>query len=61
MGVAKKIVDPEDFILSVLSPKDRLDAAFTVAREAFRKNKLTVKDIEKAVRTARSKAYEKKG
>lgn len=40
--------------------KDRLDAAFKVAGEAFKKNKLTMKDIENAVKTVRKKAYEKK-
>jgi hypothetical protein len=41
---ARKAIDPEDYILSVLSPEDRLDAAFKVAREAFKGTKLTVKD-----------------
>jgi len=35
MRTAAKKVKPEDFILSVLSPEDRLDAAFKVAAEAF--------------------------
>ena len=60
MGVAAKKVNPEDYILSVLSPEDRLDAAFKVAREAFKKTKLTVKDIDNAVKSVRRKAYEKK-
>ena len=47
-STAKKI-NPEDYILSVLSPEDRLDAAFQVAREAFRKTKLTMRDIDRAV------------
>ena len=59
MKVAKKI-SPENFILSVLSPEDRLDAAFTVARQAFKKTELTMKDIDKAVKSIRRKAYEKK-
>lgn len=54
-----KQIDPEDYILSVLSPEDRLDAAFRVAGEAFRKTKLTMKDIDKAVKTVRRKSYEK--
>jgi GH35 family endo-1,4-beta-xylanase len=58
-GAAKKI-NPDDYILSVLSPEDRLDAAFKVAAEAFKKTKLTVNDIENAVKTIRRKAYEKK-
>jgi hypothetical protein len=52
-------VRPEDYILSVLPPEDRLDAAFRVAREAFKKTKLTMKDIDKAVGLVRRRAYEK--
>jgi len=60
MGVAAKRIDPEDYVLSVLPPEDRLDAAFNVAREAFKKTKLTMKDIDKAVESVRRKAYEEK-
>jgi len=60
MGVAAKKVNPEDYILSVLPPEDRLDAAFKVARQAFKKTKLTVKDIDNAVKSVRRKAYGKK-
>jgi hypothetical protein len=60
MGVAAKKVNPEDFILSVLSPEDRLNAAFDVAREAFKKRRLTMKDIDNAVKSVRRTAYEKK-
>ena len=61
MGVATaKKINPEDYILSVLSPEERLDAAFKVAREAFKKTKLTMKDIDNAVKTVRRKTYEKK-
>jgi hypothetical protein len=56
---ARKI-SPEDYLLSVLSPEDRLDAAFRVAGEAFKKSKLTVRDVENAVKIVRRKAYEKK-
>ena len=56
---AKKI-NPDDYILSVLSPEDRLDAAFKIAGEAFKKTKLTMKDIDNAVKSVRIKAYEKK-
>jgi len=59
LGTAKKI-NPDDYILSVLSPEDRLDAAFKIAGEAFKKTKLTMKDIENAVKAVRRKAYEKK-
>ena len=61
MGVASaKKINPEDYILSVLSPEERLNAAFKVAREAFKGTKLTMKDIENAVETVRKKAYGKK-
>lgn len=59
VSTAKKI-DPEGFILSVLSPEDRLDAAFRVAGEAFKKAELTVKDIDRVVKAVRRKAYGKK-
>jgi hypothetical protein len=55
-----KKINPEDYILSVLSPEDRLDAAFSVAGEAFKKTKLTMKDINNAVKSVRRKAYGKK-
>jgi hypothetical protein len=58
VGTAKKI-NPEDYILAVLSPEDRLDAAFRVAGEAFKKTKLTTKDIDNAAKTVRRKSYEK--
>ena len=60
MKTAAQKVNPEDFILSALSPEDRLDAAFEVAREAFKKTRLTMKDIDNAVKSVRRKAYEKK-
>jgi len=53
-------IKPDDYILAVLSPKDRLDAAFRVAGEAFKKTTLTMEDINNAVKTVRRKAYEKK-
>jgi hypothetical protein len=56
VSTAKKI-NPDDYILSVLSPEDRLDAAFKVAGEAFKKTTLTMKDIENAVKSVRRKAY----
>lgn len=61
MGVAAaKKINPEDYILSVLSPEERLDAAFKVAKEAFKGTRLTMKDIDTAVKTVRRKAYGKK-
>jgi hypothetical protein len=58
--LARKAIDPEDYILSVLSPEDRLDAALKIAREAFKGTKLTMKDIDKAVKSTRRKSCEKK-
>lgn len=60
MRVTAREVNPEDYILSALNPEDRLDAAFKVAKEAFRKTKLTTKDIDNAVKSVRRKAHEKK-
>jgi hypothetical protein len=57
MKPARKLIDPEDYILSVLSPEDRLDAAFKIAREAFKGTKLTMKDIDNGVSLVRRKAY----
>jgi hypothetical protein len=37
-----------------------LDAAFAVARQAFKKTGLTIKDISRAVKAVRRQAYEKK-
>ena len=50
-------VSPEDYILSVLSPEDRLEATLKIAKEAFRKTTLAVKDIERAVKKIRRKFY----
>lgn len=60
MKATAEKINPEDYILSVLSPEDRVDAAFEVAREAFKKTKLTMKDVEQSIRAIRRKAYEKK-
>jgi hypothetical protein len=60
MKPARKLVDPEDYILSVLSPEDRLDAALKIAKEAFKGTKLTMGDIDNAVKSVRRKAYEGK-
>jgi len=53
---AKKIA-PEDYILSVLSPEERLEAALKIAAEAFKKTKLTKKDVEKEVKTIRRNTH----
>jgi predicted Zn-dependent peptidase len=60
MKASAEKINPEDYILSVLSPEDRLDAAFKIAKEAFKKTSLTVKDIEESVQVIRRKIYGKK-
>jgi hypothetical protein len=52
-------VDPDEYILSVLSPEDRLEAALKLAREVFRDTTLTLNDVNKAVKRIRRQAYEK--
>ena len=60
MRPARKVIDPEDHILSVLSPEDRLDDALKIARESFKGTKLTMKDIDNAVESVRRKSYGRK-
>jgi hypothetical protein len=60
MKATAEKINPEDYILSVLSPEDRLDASFKIAKEAFKKTKLTMKDIENSVKSIRRKIYEEK-
>jgi hypothetical protein len=60
MKATAEKINPEDYILSVLSPEDRLDATFKIAKEAFKKTRLTVKDIEQSVQLIRRKIYGKK-
>lgn len=60
MKTTAQKISPEDYILSVLSPEDRLDAAFMVAREAFKKTRLTTKDVEQSISLIRRKIYGKK-
>jgi len=60
MKTATKKINPEDYILSVLSPEGRLDAALKIAKEAFKKTTLTIKDIDNAVKTVRRRSYGKK-
>ena len=60
MKVNSLKISPDEFILSVLSPEERLDAALKIASEAFKKSKLTIKDIEEAIRKIRKKIYAEK-
>jgi hypothetical protein len=56
MKPAKKI-SPDEYILSVLSSQERLDAALSVAREAFKRRVLKPADVQAAVKKVRKKAY----
>ena len=47
-------ISPDEFIVSVLSRDERLDAAINVVRQAFRRMTLKVTDVERAVRRIRS-------
>ena len=58
MKAARKIA-PADYILAVLSPRQKLDAAFKMARQAFKGTSLTLADIEAAVEKVRRKVYAK--
>jgi hypothetical protein len=53
MGTSAQKIKPEEFILAALSPEERLEAAFSVARQAFRKTGLKSGDIEQAVKSIR--------
>jgi len=57
MRATARKIDPEEFILAVLSPKKRFEAGMRVAREAFQNTTLTIEDIEAAVRRVRRKLY----
>jgi hypothetical protein len=60
MKTTVKKIQPDEFILSVLSPEERIDAAFRVAKEAFKKTSLTTRDIENAVKSVRKRHAKKK-
>jgi hypothetical protein len=60
MGTAAKKIDPEEYILAVLPPKERLDAALKIAGEVFKNRSLTLREVESAVKLVRRKAYAKK-
>lgn len=59
-GTAAK-VRPDEYILAALSPAERLDAALRVAREAFKEAKLTVADVDAAIRKMRRKRHATRG
>ena len=61
MKASVEKLTPEEYILAALSPEQRLEAAFRVAREAFRGTTLTVDDVEEAVRKVRRKRVAARG
>jgi len=61
MHIRRARVRPDEYILAALSPEERLDAALRVAREAFKDTKLTLADVEAAVRKVRRKRHAARG
>ena len=57
MKASAQKINPEEYILAALSPEDRLEAALRVAHEAFRGSKLTIADVEAAVRKVRRRQH----
>jgi hypothetical protein len=55
-----KTIPPDEFVLSVLSPEQRLSAAFKLAEIAFSKTPLTFADIQSAVKKLRKRNYVQK-
>lgn len=49
-------ITPDEYIVSVLSPAERLEAALKVVRQAYRRTSLRPSDLEQAVRRLRAKA-----
>ena len=54
---AEKKISSEDYILAILSPQERLEAAFDVAREAFKATTLKAADVRAAVEKVRKRVY----
>ncbi|MBF0491296.1 MAG: hypothetical protein HQM15_00755 [Deltaproteobacteria bacterium] len=59
MRYNQKKISPEEFILSALDDEERLKSAFKVAQETFKKTKLSIQDIEKAVKKVRGSSHAK--
>jgi len=57
MKATAQQINPEEYVLAVLSPEDRVEAAFRIAREAFKNTTLTLDDVESAVRKVRRRLY----
>jgi len=50
-------IEPSEYILSVLSPQERLEVTLRIAQETFKGSPLRLEDIEAAVRRVRRKIY----
>ena len=50
-------IEPSEYILSVLSPQERLEVTLKIAQETFKGSPLRLEDIEAAVRRVRRKIY----
>ncbi len=48
-------ISPDEYVLSALNDKERLEAAFNLSRQVFKKTKLTPKTIQDAIRRVRKK------
>ena len=57
MKATTQQISPEEYILAVLSPEERVEAAFRIAQEAFKNTTLTLGDVELAVRKVRRRLY----
>jgi hypothetical protein len=53
---ASTTISPDAFIVSVLSRDERLDAALSVVRQAFRRANLKPADVQRVVRRLRTAA-----
>ena len=60
MKTTARKIEPDEFILSALKPEDRLDAALKIAKVAFSNSRLTMEDIDNAVKSVRKKINAKK-
>ncbi len=52
-------ISPEEYVLSALSEEQRLEAAFNLSRQIFKKTKLTPRTLEAAIRRVRKKVATK--
>jgi DNA-binding IclR family transcriptional regulator len=57
MKTSAQHVNPEEYVLAVLSPQERLEAALQIAHEAFKGTSLTLGDVEAAVKKVRRRFY----